>query len=371
MTTIETPAPSAAKAPRSKLTMRVRRDLALDRAAFQLATRMAAAPTDEEIAGYHHEVDAALEAFDANGWTADPLSFHREPTTPARFRRKRVRGIAGTHEYVTWADDFEPHADLPGRERWIGKTGNNVVRVPVLRHGTDQVPWVILVHGWGMGRGAMDRMLFRAKHLHHDLGVNVALVVLPHHGKRKPAGTGLMSGFPGPNPVENLHGFSQAVWDIRQFVTRLREHTDQPIGLMGLSLGGYTTALTASIDDRLHAAITLVPAVDMSAMMADSAERLDPDEGRVIADLTRKAAPIMAPVSPLHLEPKVPHAQRMIVAGTLDQFVPASSQVLALWAHWDQPELRWFHSTHTGLFWAKGVQDKIDAGLRARGLATR
>ena len=53
----------------------------------------------------------------------------------------------------------------------------------LLRHKEDR-PWLVCVHGAEMGRAALDLMLFRAWHLHEDLGLNVVLPVLPMHGPR-------------------------------------------------------------------------------------------------------------------------------------------------------------------------------------------
>ena len=56
----------------------------------------------------------------------------------------------------------------------------------LLRH-KEHRPWLVCVHGAEMGRAALDLALFRAWHLHEDLGLNVVLPVLPMHG---PRGTG-------------------------------------------------------------------------------------------------------------------------------------------------------------------------------------
>ena len=82
-----------------------------------------------------------------------------------------------------------------------------------------------------------------------------------------------------------------------------------------------------------------------------------------------RAQPLFAPVSPLRLTPKVPVERRFIVAGTLDRFARPTSQAVALWRHWDQPALHWYHGGHVSLFWARGVQSAIDDQLRAVGLA--
>ena len=132
---------------------------------------------------------------------------------------------------------------------------------------------------------------------------------------------------------------------------------------MGLSLGGLVAATVASIDEP-HAVLLLVPAVDLPGLAADATRN---DQGSTAeSDLLVRARPLFAPVSPLLLSPKVPVERRFIVAGTLDRFARPSSQAVALWRHWDQPTLHWYHGGHVSIFWAGDVQagDRRAASIR-------
>lgn len=352
--------------PRSRMTPRVRRDLLADRMARRVATRAADPPSDVLVERVAMELSVAEGIWQKNGWLDDPASFHRTPPAPSSVRSKPVRAGRYRYDRVTWPDGYEPHADVPGRARWETYRENRIARAAVLRHrGTDR-PWLIGIHGWGMGRPLMDLRALRAMHLHRDLGCNVALLTLPLHGSRKQDDAGPMSGFPSADLVDTVHGFEQAVWDTRQLISWIRHYTDQPIGVFGQSLGGYTTALVASLDDRIHAALPLIPAVDFLDLMGEHAPPEEYDRMAPLLDGCRK---VFGPVAPLSFTPKVPVERRFIVAGTLDQFVRPSTQASVLWEHWDRCDMEWFHGTHVGLFWAKGVQDQIDERLRRFGLA--
>ncbi len=136
---------------------------------------------------------------------------------------------------------------------------------------------------------------------------------------------------------------------------------------MGLSLGGLVAATVASVDTP-HAVLLLVPAVDLPALAAD-AIRGEAELGSTPETaLLLRAEPLFAPVSPLRLTPKVPTERRFILAGTLDRFARPTRQAVALWRHWDQPALHWYHGGHVSLFWARGVQAAIEAQLRVVGL---
>jgi pimeloyl-ACP methyl ester carboxylesterase len=178
-----------------------------------------------------------------------------------------------------------------------------------------------------------------------------------------------MPPMPGPDILDNVHGLAQAAWDVRQLLAHLRSTTSEPIGLMGLSLGGYTTALVGALDDDLACAIAIVPAVDLGALMSENRARVKHSEGSLPDDfgmLTR----VMTPIAPLAMRPQVPTDRCFIVAGTLDQFAPGSTQAMALADHWGGADVHWFHGGHVSVFWAGGVQDAIDDALRRFGLVS-
>lgn len=345
--------------PHSRLTPRVRRDVLVDKAAFRFVTSRTGRPEEAELARVAAEVDEALLQFEKAGFTTDPASYHVDPTPLEGLRTKRVR--SGNLRYTAWSwlDGFAPRRGEPGAERFATYKKNAVARANVLEHrGTDR-PWLVCVHGFGMGSPAMDLRMFRALHLFRDLGYNVAFLTQPFHGKRNPT-TSRTPPVPGLDVMDSVHALTQAVWDTRQLIDHLRTRTSQPVGLMGLSLGGLVTAITASIDEP-DTAMLLVPAVDLPTLFGDAAEGVQAVmDGN---DLLERSRPLFAPISPLLLEPKVPLERRFVVAGTLDQFARPRTQAVELWRHWDQPELHWYHGGHVSVFWAKGVQDAIDATL--------
>ena len=84
---------------------------------------------------------------------------------------------------------------------------------------------------------------------------------MPLHGPRrcgKVSGEELFTG-----GIANLiHGEEQAMWDLRRALSWIRSQSDEPIAAMGLSLGGYTTALLSCLEEDLACAIAGIPASD-------------------------------------------------------------------------------------------------------------
>ena len=93
--------------------------------------------------------------------------------------------------------------------------------------------------------------LFRAWHLHEDLGLNVALPVLPMHGPRK-------RGLPRVRASRvRIRSTTctpplRSVWDVRRLLSWIRsQEPESPIGLNSMSLGAYIASLVASLEDGL------------------------------------------------------------------------------------------------------------------------
>lgn len=351
--------------PRSRLTARVRRDVLVDKTMLRLvAGRAGGEPDPDLLERTDDEIAVARELFTDRGWVDRPATYHQDPPPPEGVRSRSARSGRMRYSSVTWPDRFSCRTEEPGAARYDGYEWNRIARAAFVEHPSGDRPWLVCVHGFGMGSPSIDLRAFRAQHL-HELGLNLAFPTLPFHGKRKPSSTA-MAGMPGLDVLDNLHGLAQAVWDVRQLLLLLRERTEQPIGVMGLSLGGLVTATLASLDD-LHAALLLVPAVDLPTLMIEAGERIGELEPSSVERADR-SRPVLRPVSPLALTPRVAEDRRFLVAGTLDQFSRPGSQAVALWRHWDQPEIHWYHGGHVSLFWARGVQDAIDDTLRRVGL---
>jgi hypothetical protein len=360
-------APPSDPRPRSRLTPQVRRDVLLDVAALRLLVLASRPPEAATLVRIGDEATAALSLFQDRGWIAEPATYHREPPAPDGTRERKLRSANVRYTALSWLDGYECRPEEPGASRYNGYRRNRVARALLLEHRSGDRPWLVCVHGFGMGTPTVDLRGFRALHLHRDLGLNVAFPTLPLHGARRPGGRGRPL-LPSAEALDTVHGLQQAVWDVRQLLIHLRSRSSQPIAVMGLSLGSCVAALVASLHDGIHAVTTMVPVADLASLMEDTAARYArTSDGET--NLVTQVGPLLQPVSPLQLEPRVPLERRLIVAGTLDQFSPPSRQAVRLWEHWDRPELHWYHGGHISLFWARGVQDAIDSSIRRAGMA--
>jgi dienelactone hydrolase len=222
-----------------------------------------------------------------------------------------------------------------------------------------------------MGIPHMDLPGFRADRLQRDLKLNVAAVVLPMHGPRQTPGTSRGEGFMSIDLVDSIHGMAQAAHDARSVIRWIRaQDRDAPIGVYGLSLGGYVAALTASLERDIACVIAGVPATDLP----DLYRRHSPTHVRLRAykagALGPQADAVNRVVSPLALTPQVPKERRYIFAGAGDRMSTAG-QARRLWEHWDRPRIAWYPGGHIGFFLAGAVQRFIAEALEESGLVSR
>jgi hypothetical protein len=259
--------------------------------------------------------------FEDEGWFSDPAAYHRNPP-PLEDPDICTINHRGTEiERLTFESLYEPRPEEPGRERWLSYKRNSTARAWILRHDDEPRPWLICVHGIRMGTLNKSLMRFQPEYLHEELGLNLLMPVLPLHGPRD---TGLISGERtlSGDVMDTLHTGEQAIWDLRRLVWWLREREGAPaIGALGHSLGGYTVSLLASLED-LDCVIAGNPAVNPSHLFWTDALAVATHSlsAEGIREETFEA--LLRPVSPLALEPVVPHERRGIFAGVVDRVVP-------------------------------------------------
>ena len=310
------------------------------------------------------EVTAALDFYGSRGWLANPKAFFAPPPPLTDLAIHDVKHRRRRYQRFVFKSGYAPYAGEPGRDRWLSYVATSQEYGLILRHPEPR-PWLVCIHGTEMGRAGVDLRLFRAWHLHDDLGLNVVLPVLPLHGPRK---RGVPKGavLPGEDALDNVHAAAQAVWDIRRVLSWIRSQEPQSaIGLNGMSLGGYIAALVASLEDGLTCAILGVPVADLVDVLVRHSGLPSDDPRRETFEMAR---PLGRMVSPLSLTPRVPFEGRFIYGGVADRVVHPRDQVIRLWEHWGKPEIVWYPGGHAGFFRSAPVHDFVDTAVRRSGL---
>jgi hypothetical protein len=157
------------------------------------------------------------------------------------------------------------------------------------------------------------------------------------------------------------------MWDLRRLLAWVRERSDAPTGVYGLSLGGYTASLLACLDEQLACVIAGIPATDFARVFWRHGGPWQ-ERAALHVGLTQELmTDVLRVVSPLALTPKVPREHRAIFGGISDRLVPAD-QVRDLWRHWEQPRIEWYQGSHLTLSMHRGVRALTEQTLRGAGL---
>ena len=308
------------------------------------------------------EVHAARELFRDRDWLAHPAAYHEAPPPPNAVTVRQIRAGRFEFEHLQFDSEYEPRADEPGRDRWLSHAANRTAHAWVMRHPSQSRPWLLCIHGYEMGVPRLDLAAFQANRLHHQHGLNVVLPVLPLHGPRK-IGRRSGDGFLAGNFVDTVHAEAQAVWDMRRLLAWMRAQNGEAVGVYGLSLGGYNTALLACLDSQLVCAIAGIPAVDFSRLTWRHGPPLQIRSAERQGLVHDEVCEVLRVISPLAMTPQVPRDGRYIFAGIADRLVPPD-HARDLWLHWEQPRIEWYQGAHVTFRFHAGVERLIFDALR-------
>jgi pimeloyl-ACP methyl ester carboxylesterase len=225
---------------------------------------------------------------------------------------------------------------------------------------------VVLLHGFTMGSPEFDGRVMMAQRW-FERGLDVALVTLPYHGRRASARCRYSGELFASWHVGQLNeAVRQAVHDVDRVIDWLRGCGRGPVGLLGVSLGGYVTALLAALRADLAFAIPAVPAV----CLADLPLRLFECRGGGPHDAPFTFAELARAYrvhSPLTYPLRLPRERVLVIGGRGDAVTPVS-QARSLWRHWGEPTATWFSGGHVVAFRRFQVVDAIHAHFASLGL---
>lgn len=273
--------------------------------------------------------------------------FAPPPEVEIAVRPGRGPGVPGGRvELLRFASPYEPlHPDL--RPDWSRHENNLIARAQHWRHESGPRRTLCVIHGFGASPAWLNTAFFGLKEFFAE-GWDILLYTMPFHGGRR-----------APRTVFNgldlfTHGFGhfneaiiQAVHDFRAFFDYLEETGAPRIGVTGISLGGYTSALLAAAEPRLDFVIPNAPVIWLPGLLGGWC----PANAVTWATRTLHRVPredyeqSLAVTSPLTYEPVVPKERLMVIGGLGDRLAPPE-QSLLLWEHWGRPRLHWFPGSH-------------------------
>jgi pimeloyl-ACP methyl ester carboxylesterase len=280
-----------------------------------------------------------------------PSPFFPDPEVPEVRLAPLGDGPLGTQIVdLSFHSDYQPFLPL-AREHYLAHTENFTAHARWWTSDRGR-PTIVILHGWGGGNHWVTARAFVVPYwLKH--GYDVAAFQLPFHGNRAPNTGGVVKSgalFPSPNPLRTNEGFGHAIYDLRALAMFLRARGASTVGVMGMSLGGYTSALWASIagpadPGGVDFAVAMIPAVSMARLMwrhgETSPARRRAVKAGITEDLLVDAFAVHAPTT---RPPRLDRDRLYVIAGKGDRITPPD-QAEALAVHWGT-EILWFDGGH-------------------------
>jgi len=216
---------------------------------FIKANRSAGASRDvpEDV---HRERIATIERWtDAQSSPAfidDPDTFFPQPETAhAEAVEVSRKGDVRTID-LSWRSKFQlfhrevahiynaPRPNHQGRARLVTRSTGGAMR-----------PVVVCIHGYRGGYYSMEQRVWPVD-VFLAAGFDVAFFVLPHHGPRMAEGS-KRPLIPNADVRLTVDAMRQAILDLRALVQILERSGARAVGVTGMCLGGYVTALGAPV----------------------------------------------------------------------------------------------------------------------------
>jgi pimeloyl-ACP methyl ester carboxylesterase len=221
---------------------------------------------------------------------------------------------------VNWPSDYRTF--IPDvQERFDGAPKNATATARLFVKKGPPRPLIVLIHGYLGGVHSAERRIWPVPFFSR-IGLDVALFVLPFHGPRAEGPFSGLPPFPGSDPRITNEGFRQAMADLRDFTQWALERGHPQVGVSGMSLGGYSTALAATVEPKLAFAIPIIPLVSVADVALlnghlGSMRREAEIQHRALEAVYRIA-------SPLHREPVIAGSSIFVIGADRDQITPVA-----------------------------------------------
>lgn len=208
-------------------------------------------------------------------------------------------------------------------------------------------PTLIFTHGYMLDSYGLNSAMFSLRWF-YEKGYDILLYTLPFHGYRK----GFLHPFSGfgffANGFAHLNeAMLQSVYDLRILMNYLEDTGVRKMGISGLSLGGYISALTACADSRPAFVVPNAPAVLLTDMAREWAPmstifgHVMPRNGVRLQDQRH----YMAIHTALTYKPMVDPRRVLIIGGAGDRFT-SPRYLKLLHEHWTGSQIHWFPGNH-------------------------
>ena len=203
-------------------------------------------------------------------------------------------------------------------------------------------PAVVLIHGHHAPIRNQMRPYVEA---YARRGISTAVMTLPYHRERRHPGKCVGGPFVNDDARRQRQALEQAVADVGQVVTWLREQPlvdPERIGITGISLGALITHLAMGKDPRLVAGVAMLGGGNLPCVQE---HRPGLVQHRLGGLLDNEELELMAPVDPMNYADENQPRQVLMFEGARDWIFPPHC-VEGFWKALGRPPIIWLDAGH-------------------------
>ena len=206
----------------------------------------------------------------------------------------------------------------------------------------------ILVHGWRADSTSHLKDVYLNEFMKR--GYNVYTYTLPYHFERKPDGAYNGEYLITANIERTISAIVQAATDLRTLILYLKREKGSKAFLIGHSLGGLVTNITAVLERNIDLLISISYANSMafSTFYTIPGKYVKKDfvenSNITFEELTKRWSVII----PSFKKPIIPKDNILLISGKHDEFV-LEEDTKALWTAWDKPQRLIHKCGHAGI----------------------
>jgi dienelactone hydrolase len=204
-------------------------------------------------------------------------------------------------------------------------------------------PAVIVLHILG-GDFPLSRLFCRSLAQH---GTAALFLKMPYYGPRRQPGS--PARMVSLDPEETVHGMTQAVLDIRRGAAWLaaQEEVDpEQLGIMGISLGGITSALAATAEPRFKNVCLILAGGDIGEVAWEARELKKLRESWLAKGGDKQSlTALLAKVDPVTYADNVRGRRILMLNARQDEVIPPACTE-SLWRAFGKPEIIWWDAGH-------------------------
>lgn len=306
--------------------------------------------------------------------------FERPETVPEVRVRRRWRLPGLVSEDLVFASQHEPiEPGFRQRCRSEYRANHTVYARRIRPRGASRRPRLLYLHGYLQPETVVEEVgLLGALALRLD--AEIVQVQPAYHGRRAPAGSRFSGEFYWTaDLVRSFEALRQSVLDARSLLAWMLADDPRPVGVTGLSLGGFLSAVLTCVEERFAFSVPLIAHMDLRALVADAP---------VLAGMRRNLrafgwgledfGAFVESIGWYELRPQLEPDQILVLAASQDRFFDPGV-VETMWRRWGEPAIRWYPTSHMGFAtrfpqWMREMRtfiDLHDPELRLRGARSR